>query len=321
MNAHTSAPVEAAHLETNPMLGIGLKIASVAVFVAMSTLLKAAEGVPVGQLIFFRSFFAIFAILLYLAWRGQLSGVFRTQNGFSHFWRGLVGVCSMSMSFFALTKLPLPEAIAINYASPLITVILGAVILHEVVRFYRWSAVLIGLGGVMVIIWPRLTVFSGGGMGHDEAIGALAALGAAVMSAVAMMLVRRLVQTERTSTIVIYFSISASVIALASLPFGWIVPSWSQLAMLVGAGFAGGVGQILLTECYRHASMSTIAPFEYTSILLGLAIGFMLFGDIPTFEMLAGSAIVMAAGGFIIYREHKLSIAPHKGERAPDTII
>ncbi len=114
---------------------------------------------------------------------------------------------------FALTKLPLPEAIAINYASPLITVILGAVILHEVVRFYRWSAVLIGLGGVMVIIWPRLTVFSGGGMGHEEAVGALAALGAALTSAVAMMLVRRLVQTERTSTIVIYFSISASVIS------------------------------------------------------------------------------------------------------------
>jgi len=318
VNAHASAPVEAAHLETNPMLGIGLKIASVAVFVAMSTLLKAAEGVPVGQLIFFRSFFAIFAILLYLGWRGQLSGVFRTQNGFSHFWRGLVGVCSMSMSFFALTKLPLPEAIAINYASPLITVILGAVILHEVVRFYRWSAVLIGLGGVMVIIWPRLTVFSGGSMGHDEAMGAFAALGAAILSAVAMMLVRRLVQTERTSTIVIYFSISASVISLVSFPFGWIVPNWSQLAMLVGAGFAGGVGQILLTECYRHAPMSTIAPFEYTSMLLGLAIGFLLFGDIPTFEMLAGSAIVMAAGGFIIYREHKLSIAPHK-VNAPQT--
>ncbi|SUW21985.1 drug/metabolite transporter (DMT) superfamily permease [Brucella abortus] len=125
MNAHTRAAADAARLEMNPMLGIGLKIASVAVFVAMSTLLKAAEGVPVGQLIFFRSFFAIFAILLYLGWRGQLGGVFSTRHGFSHFWRGLVGVCSMSMSFFALTKLPLPEAIAINYASPLITVILG----------------------------------------------------------------------------------------------------------------------------------------------------------------------------------------------------
>ncbi len=85
MNAHASAPVEAAHLETNPMLGIGLKIASVAVFVAMSTLLKAAEGVPVGQLIFFRSFFAIFAILLYLGWRGQLSGVFPHPERFQPF--------------------------------------------------------------------------------------------------------------------------------------------------------------------------------------------------------------------------------------------
>ncbi|MBA8821198.1 EamA family transporter [Ochrobactrum sp. P6BS-III] len=312
MNARASAAVEAAGLDSNPMLGIGLKIASVAVFVGMSTMLKAADGVPLGQLIFFRSFFAVIAVLLYLQWRGQLSGAFRTQHGFSHFWRGLVGVCAMTMSFFALMKLPLPEAIAINYASPLITVILGAVILHEVVRFYRWSAVLIGLFGVLIIIWPRLTLFSGGNVGQDEAIGALSALGAAFMAAIAMLLVRRLVQTERTATIVIYFSLSASVIALVSLPFGWIVPSWTQLALLIGAGFAGGIAQILLTECYRHAPMSTIAPFEYTSMLLGLLIGFLLFGDVPTLEMLVGSVIVMAAGGFIIYREHKLALEPHK---------
>ncbi len=82
--------------------------------------------------------------------------------------------------------------------------------------------------------------------------------------------------------------------------------------MLIGAGIAGGIAQILLTECYRHAPMSTIAPFEYTSMLLGLGMGFLFFGDIPTFEMLIGSAIVMAAGGYIIYREHQLAIEPHK---------
>jgi drug/metabolite transporter (DMT)-like permease len=206
----------------------------------------------------------------------------------------------------------LPEAIAINYASPLIAVVLGALILHEVVRLYRWSAVVIGLFGVMIIIWPRMTLFAEGNVGHNEAMGALAALGGAVMAAFAMMLVRRLVQTERTSTIVIYFSISASVIALVSVPFGWVAPSWPQLAMLIGAGIAGGIAQILLTECYRHAPMSTIAPFEYTSMLLGLGIGFLFFGDIPTFEMLIGSVIVMGAGGYIIYREHQLAIAPHK---------
>ncbi|SUW21986.1 drug/metabolite transporter (DMT) superfamily permease [Brucella abortus] len=117
------------------------------------------------------------------------------------------------------------------------------------VRFYRWSAVLIGLFGVMIIIWPRLTLFSAGSVGRDEAVGALAALGAAVMSAVAMMLVRRLVQTERTPTIVIYFSISASVIALVSLPFGWVVPNWSQLAMLVGRALRAVSGKF----CSRNA--------------------------------------------------------------------
>lgn len=303
---------EATHTEFRPMLGIGLKIASVTIFVGMSTLLKAADGVPVGELVFFRSFFGIFALLAYYAWRKQLAGIFFTHHGFSHFWRGLVGVTSMSFGFFALTKLPLPEAIAINYAAPLITVILSAIILHEVVRFYRWSAVLIGLIGVLVIIWPRLTIFSDHSTGFDEMIGAMAALVSACLSAVAMLLVRHLVQTERTGTIVVYFLISASALSLMSLPFGWVVPSNAQFVMLVSAGLCGGIAQILLTECYRYAPMSTIAPFEYTSMLLGLAIGFLIFGDIPTMEMLIGSAIVITAGGFIIYREHQLAVQSQK---------
>ena len=311
-NVQSNETAEPDLLQNNPMLGISLKVASVAVFVGMSTLLKAADGIPLGQLIFFRSFFAVLAILVYFAVRGQVSGILQTRHGFSHFWRGMVGVGAMTLSFYALTKLPLPEAIAINYASPLIAVVLGAVILHEVVRMYRWSAVVIGLFGVLIIIWPRMTLFAEGQVGHNEAMGALAALGGAIMAAFAMMLVRRLVQTEKTSTVVIYFSISATVISLVSIPFGWVMPSGPQFAMLIAAGVAGGVAQILLTECYRHAPMSTIAPFEYTSMLLGLGIGFFFFGDVPTLEMLFGSAIVMSAGGYIIYREHQLALAPHK---------
>ncbi len=311
-NVQPNETAEPDLLQNNPMLGISLKVASVAVFVGMSTLLKAADGIPLGQLIFFRSFFAVLAILVYFAVRGQVSGILQTRHGFSHFWRGMVGVGAMTLSFYALTKLPLPEAIAINYASPLIAVVLGAVILHEVVRMYRWSAVVIGLFGVLIIIWPRMTLFAEGQVGHNEAMGALAALGGAIMAAFAMMLVRRLVQTEKTSTVVIYFSISATVISLVSIPFGWVMPSGPQFAMLIAAGVAGGVAQILLTECYRHAPMSTIAPFEYTSMLLGLGIGFFFFGDVPTLEMLFGSAIVMSAGGYIIYREHQLALAPHK---------
>ncbi|MFC4625703.1 DMT family transporter [Daeguia caeni] len=297
------------------MLGIGLKIASVAIFVCMSTLLKASDGVPVGELVFFRSFFGIFALLGYYAAQGQLAGLFQTRHGFSHFWRGLVGVFSMSFGFFALTRLPLPEAIAINYASPLITVILSAIILHEVVRLYRWSAVFFGLIGVMIILWPRLTVFSSEQLvGYDELIGAVAAFISACLGAVAMLLVRHLVQTERTGTIVVYFMISASVLSLMTMPFGWVMPSGMQWVMLIGAGLCGGIAQILLTECYRYAPMSTIAPFEYTSMLLGLGIGYFAFGDVPTMTMLVGSMIVIAAGSFIIYREHQLSLLEQRRE-------
>nr|WP_188824261.1 DMT family transporter [Brucella endophytica] len=291
------------------MVGIGFKVASVCIFVAMSSLLKGADGIPVGQLVFFRSFFAIFPIVAYLAFTHQLKGVFRTNERFSHVWRGLVGVSSMSFSFFALTKLPLPEAIALNYAAPLFVVVFSAILLHETVRIYRWSAVMVGLLGVLVILWPRMTVLTSGEIGADETIGALAALAGAGMSAIAMLLVRRLVQTERTPTIVIYFSLTSTIMALFSLPFGWVMPTPAQAAMLIGAGFAGGVAQIFLTQCYRYAEMSTIAPFEYTSMLLGLAIGYLIFGEVPTMQMIVGSTIVIGAGIFIIYREHRLVVA------------
>ncbi|MGU3574780.1 DMT family transporter [Brucellaceae bacterium C25G] len=297
---------------SRPMLGIGFKIASVSVFVAMSTLLKAAEGIPAGQLVFFRSFFAIFSILFYLWLRGQLQGAFKTKEPASHVWRGLVGVCAMFCSFFALTKLPLPESVAINYASPLIAVMLSAIVLKEFVGAYRWSAVFIGLIGVLIIIWPRMSVFTSGAIGQDEAFGAVAALAGAALAAVAMVLVRRLVRKERTSTIVMYFTITSTVAGFLTLPFGWVMPNWQQLLMLIFAGLAGGIAQILLTESYRHAPMSTIAPFEYTSLVLSLIIGFIIFGDIPTVAMLCGSAIVMMAGIFVIIRERKLAIPPQK---------
>ena len=304
---------------SRPMLGIGFKIASVSVFVAMSTLLKATEDIPVGQLVFFRSFFAIFSILFYFWWRGKLQGAFRTKEPASHVWRGLVGVMAMFCSFFALTKLPLPESVAINYASPLIGVMLSALILKEFVGIYRWSAVFVGLIGVLIIIWPRMSIFTTGQIGQEEALGALAALTGAALAAVAMVLVRRLVKKERTSTIVIYFTLTSTVAGFLTLPFGWVMPSLHQLIMLICAGLAGGIAQILLTESYRHAPMSTIAPFEYTSMVLSLIIGFLIFGDIPTVTMLIGSAIVMMAGIFVILRERKLALPPQKSN-SPQTI-
>ncbi|MFN4272113.1 MAG: DMT family transporter [Aliihoeflea sp.] len=293
----------------NPLTGILLKMTSVVVFVAMASFIKAAGQVPAGQIVFFRSFFAIFPILLVLAFRHELRGAFSTTRPGSHLMRGLVGVSSMALGFFALTRLPLPEAVTLNYAQPLLVVVFSALFMGETIRIFRWSAVVVGLIGVLIISWPNLTLFtSGEGMSNDQALGVMAALGSAAISAVAMLLVRRLVAVERTATIVLWFSMTASLFALCTIPFGWIVLTPWQVGFLIASGVCGGLGQILMTESYRHAQMSTIAPFEYTSMLLAIAVGFFVFGDLPTVYMLVGGTIVVGAGLFIIWREHRLGL-------------
>lgn len=292
-----------------PMRAIGLKVCSVVIFVCMSTLIKAAgEGIATGQITFYRSAFAMVPIIVFLATRGELVDAFRTGNLLGHLARGFVGILAMSFGFYGLVHLPLPEAIAIGYAMPLIAVMIAALFLKETVGIYRWSAVLIGLVGVTIITWPRLTLLDEGGVGTAEALGAAAVLVSATLGAIAMVLVRRLVHTEKTPTIVLYFSLSASLFSLATLPFGWVDLSGEALLLLALAGFCGGVAQLLLTASYRYADVSTIAPFEYTSILLGMAFGYLLFDDVPTTTMLIGTLIVVGAGIFIIIREHRLGL-------------
>lgn len=302
--------------DRNPLTGILLKVASVTIFVAMASFIKAAGQVPAGQIVFFRSFFALFPIIAVLWFRHELTGAFHTTRPVSHLMRGAVGVSSMALGFFALTRLPLPEAVTLNYAQPLLVVVFSAIFMGEVIRVFRWSAVAVGLVGVLIISWPNLTLFtSAEGMSNDQALGVAAALAAAAISAVAMLLVRRLVALERTATIVLWFSVTASLFALATIPFGWVSLTPLQVVFLIGAGISGGLGQMLMTESYRHAQMSTIAPFEYTSMILAIAIGFFVFGDLPTIHMLVGGVLVVGAGIFIIWREHRLGLERGKARK------
>ncbi|MER9136328.1 DMT family transporter [Mesorhizobium sp. M0830] len=294
-----------------------LKIVSVAVFVGMQTCIKAAGTVPAGQIVFFRSFFAIFPIIAFLAFKGKLGTAFTTKRPLNHIARGLVGVGAMGLGFFALTRLPLPEAITLNYAQPLLVVVFSSIFLGETIRVYRWSAVAVGLVGVLIISWPELTLLSSDqALDDQEVLGVIAALVAAAISAVAMLLVRNLVQSERTATIVLWFSVTASVMSLLSLPFGWRMLTPLQAALLVAAGFCGGLGQILMTAAYRHAEASVVAPFEYSSMILGLVVGYLVFGDVATAHMLVGGLIVVAAGIFIIWRERQLGLERTRTRKA-----
>jgi drug/metabolite transporter (DMT)-like permease len=247
--------------------------------------------------------------MLMLAWRGELRDCVYTKRPLGHISRSLLGVISMGLGFYALTRLPLPEATALSYAQPMMIVIISALFFGEPVRIYRWSAVFAGLVGVAVVSWPKLTLFgSGQPMTDDDLSGVVAALLAASLSAFVTIVVRNLVMTERTSTIVVWLSVTCSLAALLTLPFGWAELSARQVAFLVCAGVMGGFGQLLMTESYRHAAPSTVAPFEYMSLLLAIVVSYFAFGDTPTIHVLVGGAIVIAAGVFIIWRERKLGI-------------
>ena len=293
----------------NPLRGIGLKVLSVVVFTGMAICIKAsAPHVPPGQAVFFRSFFAMPVILAWLLWAHNLRHGLDTMNPLGHFWRGLVGTSAMGLGFTALGFLPLPEATALGYAAPLLTVIFAAMFLGEQVRVFRLSAVFIGLIGVLIVLLPNLTVTSLDEADTKLAFGAMAALLGAVFAALAQVFVRKLITTEGTATIVFYFSLTASILSLFTLPFGWVVPAPREALLLVSAGLLGGVGQILLTESYRHAETGVIAPFEYVSMVLALVFGYTLFGEIPTVPMLIGAALIVTAGLFIIWRERQLGI-------------
>lgn len=305
------------HPEPNPVHGIGLKILSVAVFMGMATCIKAAaEHVPAGEAVFFRSFFAIPPILIWLALSGRVRTELATKNPMGHFWRGLVGVSAMGLGFTALGLLPLPEAVAIGYAAPILATIFAAMFLGERLRLYRLGAVALGMLGVVVVLSPRLTVLDVEAASKLETVGAFAALTGAVFAALAQVFVRKLVVEEHVAAIVFYFSLTASMFALLTIPFGWVWPTPWEAALLIGAGLLGGFGQILLTASYRYAETSVIAPFEYASMLLALAVGYFLFSEVPTWTMVGGAALVMAAGIIIIWREHQLGMERQRARKA-----
>ena len=289
--------------------GIALKVISVSLFMVMASLIKTvSDHVPPGEAVFFRSLFAMPTILVWLWLRGDLKTGLRTANPMGHVWRGVVGTSAMGLGFAGLGLLPLPEVTAIGYAAPLLTVIFAAMFLGEEVRIFRLSAVALGMVGVIIVLSPRLTAVSDGALDQRETLGAVVVLSGAAFAALAQVFVRRLVQVEQTSAIVFYFSVTATILSLLTLPFGWVIPAWREAILLILAGLFGGVGQIFLTSSYRFADASVIAPFEYTSMILAIGVGYFVFSEAPTLATLAGAALIVAAGILIIWRERALGL-------------
>lgn len=300
-----------------PLRGIAFKLGSVLVFIVMASLIKAtAAHVPAGQAVFFRSFFAMPVIVAWLVWRRELATGLRAEAPMGHVWRGVVGTLAMGLGFAGLGYLPLPEVTAIGYAAPLLTVIFAAMFLGEEVRIFRISAVVLGMVGVLIVLAPRLSIVSSDTAGVTEAFGAMLVLGGAVFAALAQVFVRKLVNTEKTAAIVFYFSLTATLLSLVTLPFGWVWPTPMEAILLVAAGLLGGLGQILLTSSYREADASLVAPFDYASMIFALLIGYFVFSEVPTWTMLGGAALIVVAGILIIWRERQLGLERARQRKA-----
>ena len=283
--------------------GIGYMIVSVFIFAGVNALVKwLVADYPVTQVVFFRCVFALVPCVVLVPTHGGWA-CFRTKRLRDHILRAGSQFTSMICIFTAFRMMPLADAVAIQFASPLFLTVLSIFLLGERVGIHRWSAVLVGFAGVLIMIQPGPGMFENGG-------GALFALVNAVMSASVTIAMRRMSLTESTTTLVVYQGIVTALLSICLLPFGWVHPSWFDLMLLVGVGVCSGAGQYCWTQAFRFAPAAVAAPFSYTSMIWALSFGFLLWGDVPTPMLLAGAAVVAGSGLYILYRETVRRVPP-----------
>ena len=274
--------------------GILYMLLCVLIFGLMDALVKlAAERHPIGQIIFFRSLFAFIPLAFFIHQAGGLATL-RTRYATQHLLRAFTGITSMAMTFYAFARMPLADAVAIGLSAPIFLTAFSVPLLGEHVGWRRWSAVGVGFIGILVITRPGSGVFG---------LIALVPLGSAALYAVAMIQIRKVATREPAATMAFYLTLSAMLMGAVSLPWQWVTPTPLMLLCLIVIGLLGGCAQMALTQAYRLAAVSLIAPFEYSALLVAAIFGFAIWGQIPDQFVWLGAAIVVASGLYILHRE------------------
>jgi drug/metabolite transporter (DMT)-like permease len=279
--------------------GIALRLAATGLFAIMSLCVRLASfEAPVGQIVFYRSAFALPPIVVYLLWRRQFPGGLKTRRPGGHLKRSLFGCAAMFFSFVSLAYLPLALASALGFLVPLLVVPAAMITLRE-----RPGAVIIGaaLAGFVGIVLMLAPAFEGPSLDSDTLIGVAAGLAMAVTTAAAKVQIKALTETEPPGTIAFYFAGVCALTGLATFPFGWASPMGTSLVCLIGAGIAGGVAHIAMTEALAHAPASTLAPFEYTAMLWALVFDAAVFGLLPAPVGLVGALVIVAAAAVVAF--------------------
>ena len=257
---------------------------------------------------FFRALFGLLAVLPFFLRFGL--GLVRTQRLGMHLVRSLCGACAMLCGFYAITHLPLADAVSISYARALFLIPLAVLFLGEVVRLRRWTATAIGFVGVIVMMRPGGRYRAGdmgrgnrrlpGRRGHNHD--------------------QKIVGTERPETLLLYFGVISSLVALALGPalLVWRTSTLVELAFLMAIGTLGAAGQYCIIRGYRIGEATALLPFDYTRLIFAGVIGFLWFAETPDASTLTGAAIVVGATLFIGIREARLGKTPTPSQSAID---
>jgi drug/metabolite transporter (DMT)-like permease len=280
--------------------GIFYMVLSTVMFAGVNAIIKWEVALyPVGEVAFFRSAFAFFAVCGMILPRTGLA-VLRTNRYREHLQRGLSQFGSMLCWFLAVSALSLGSATAIGFAAPLFTTLLSIVILKEKVGIHRWSALIVGFVGVLIITHPGAGTLT---------YGALFALGNAVLISTVAIAIRRMSATESTETLTLYQMGIMTLCTACLLTFGFHAPHWTDALMVALAGIGNGIAQYWWTRSLSLAPPSAVVPFNYLSLVWAAMLGFAVWGDVPTPGLLLGSAIVVASGLYILWRETLRSAA------------
>ncbi len=296
---------------TNVARGIAWIVVSMALFTAQDAIAKylAEAGYSIWQLMFCRAVFAFLPILPLIHLRRGWAAL-GTRRPRDHLVRATVSIAALSCFFYGFRFIPLADAYALGFTAPLFMTALSVPLLGERVGWHRWSAVGVGFVGVLMMVQP------GGAMFQPAA---LVVLIAAVLYALGIILVRGLSATEPSLTIVFYFSLFGALITGTTLPFVGLWPRDPTAAcLMVALGVVGGLAQLFLTRAYALAPVAVIAPFDYTALLWAVLAGVMVFGDVPDARVLAGAAILIASGIYIIHREARRTPG---GARQPEAAV
>jgi drug/metabolite transporter (DMT)-like permease len=283
------------------LLALALRLIAISMLSGMMVLIKLASdsGIKLPELLFWRQGLAVPVVLLWVMVGPGLASLKTARIG-SHVVRSTLGLTGMVFNFGSVILLPLAEATTISFAVPIFATILSALLLKERVGIHRWTAVLVGFVGMLIVVQP--------GGSPVPLKGALVGITAALLVATTALQVRELGKTEAATTTVFWFSLFSLVPLGLLLPFSITPHDGIQWLLLVGIGITGGIGQIALTASLRYAPVSTVVGMDYISLLWSTIFGWLIWNHFPAQSTWWGAPIIIASGLYIAWREHRLSI-------------